>query len=174
MSDYLTIEEIKKELKKDSKSELLKEPFRSGCKHALELLDRLEPSDAKLRKVREAIRVYDMTTSTKIEILYLIDSHLPPSEPEVDEELEEAKKAWPVGRKFGNVWDKDTHTILEVYRDTDHELRIKADSLNEYGQDWYIVNLYLLPSEPTEAEKFRQEADALIERINNAVDKLGK
>ena len=172
MSDYLTIEEIKKELKKDSKSELLKEPFRSGCKHALELLDRLEPSDAKLRKVREAIRVYDMTTSTKIEILYLIDSHLPPSEPEVDEELEEVRKKFPVG-KMAQFEGGEPFKIIKVYRYAVF-IRILGDDMEipwTYTGDEESFTLY---EEPTEAEKLRKEADDLISRINNAVDKLGK
>lgn len=118
MSDYLTIEQVKQEIRKY---------YGSTNYNVFELLDRLEPPDAKLRRVRDEITdsLADLTkgiTNTPS------DQH----------------------------WKSGLLTML-----------VKAQS---------IIDSHLTPSEPEvdEAEKFRKEADDLIERISNAVDKLGK
>lgn len=84
MSEHLTIEEVKAELTKY---------YLYTNTYIINLLDRLEPSDAKLRKVREEIKeccvANGFSHRLSLEFLYIIDAHLTPEKPS---ELEKLKQ----------------------------------------------------------------------------------
>lgn len=184
MVEYLTIEQVKAELDKNKVNTGYPE-FAKGYEYALysckRILDRLEPPDEKLRKVREEIRnlkQFFEYRSSKIKInmseaLEIIDSHLTPSEPEIDEELEEVRKKFPVGSKFKREGKPTLLEVEDVHRNDFGNIRI----VDHEDFAWIYTNkecLFVPYKEPTEAEKLRKEAEELISRINNAVDKLGK
>jgi hypothetical protein len=132
----------------------------------LDKLDKLDlpDPDAKLRKVREEITasfsdlLKGLTAERSdqfwrnglltmlVKAQSIIDSHLTPSEPEVDEELEAARQKFKVGRKFTCFTREKTYTVAEVRRYCSSSGVQIVDK--ESGYPWEISSCKLLPLEP--------------------------
>ncbi len=131
-------------------------------------IENLPDADAKLRKVREEVEYNYKLAREKLTCCHsqealrkfnssvntIISRNLSPTEPEVDEELEAAKKAWPVGRKFKWTWSDTEHIydIAKIDRDYDNEIVFwnkKGTRLTTYSEILRNPKEYsLLPLEP--------------------------